>query len=73
MTTQVRVSIATTAGSIAVERIAPVALRKSKVFAWRGVAPLAAISAGYDEFIRKRVARILPSGGAGSFRIDLSG
>ena len=73
MTTQVRVSIATTAGSIAVERIAPLALRKSKIFTWRGTAPLAAISGSYDEFVAKRVARILPSTHAGSFRIDLSG
>lgn len=72
MTTEVRVSIATTAGAIAVERIAPVGLRKSRVFTWRGLAPLPAISASYDEFVRKRVARILPSGDANPFRIDLS-
>jgi len=72
VTTQVRVSIATTAGAIAVERIAPVALRKSRVFTWRGLAPLPAISASYDAFVRKRVARILPSGDATPFRIDLS-
>jgi len=73
VTTEVRVSIATTAGAIDVERIAPVALRKSKVFAWRGLAPLLAISASYDDFVRKRVARILPVDAKGTFRIDLSG
>lgn len=72
MTTQVRVSIATTAGAIAVERIAPLNLRKSRVFTWRGLAPLPALSASYDAFVRKRVARILPSGDASPFRIDLS-
>jgi tetratricopeptide (TPR) repeat protein len=72
VTTEVRVSIATTAGAIAVERIAPVGLRKSKVFTWRGLAPLPAISASYDEFVRKRVARILPTEGRSTFRIDLS-
>ncbi len=72
MTTEVRVSIATTAGAIAIERIAPLGLRKSRVFTWRGLAPLPAISASYDAFVRKRVARILPSGDAGPFRIDLS-
>lgn len=72
MTTQVRVSIATTSGAIAIERIAPLGLRKSRVFTWRGLAPLPAISASYDAFVRKRVARILPSGDASPFRIDLS-
>ncbi|WP_395714230.1 hypothetical protein [Reyranella sp.] len=72
MTTQVRVSIATTSGAIAIERIAPLGLRKSRVFTWRGLAPLPAISASYDEFVRKRVTRILPSGDTGPFRIDLS-
>ncbi|MGE0425079.1 MAG: AAA family ATPase [Reyranellaceae bacterium] len=65
-------SIATTAGAIDVERIAPVALRKSKVFTWRGLAPVPAISASYDDFVRKRVARILPVEAKGTFRIDLS-
>ena len=72
MTTEVRVSIATTAGAIAIERIAPISLRKSRVFTWRGLAPLPAISSSYDEFVRKRVARILPAGDAKPFRIDLS-
>lgn len=72
MAAEVRVSVATTAGAIAVERIGPIALRKSKVFTWRGLAPLPAISASYDEFVRKRVARILPSDAADTFRIDLS-
>ncbi|MFO1084132.1 MAG: hypothetical protein U1E21_06200 [Reyranellaceae bacterium] len=72
MTTEVRVSIATTAGAIAIERIAPIGLRKSRVFTWRGLAPLPAISSSYDEFVRKRVARILPAGDAKPFRIDLS-
>jgi len=72
VTTQVRVSIATTAGAIAVERIAPVALRKSRVFTWRGLAPLPAISASYDAFVRRRVARILPPGDASPFRLDLA-
>ena len=72
MTTEVRVSIATTAGAIDVERIAPVVLRKSKVFTWRGLAPVPAISASYDDFVRKRVARILPVEAKGTFRMDLS-
>lgn len=72
MAAEVRVSIATTAGAVAVERIAPIGLRKSKVFTWRGLAPLPAISASYDEFVRKRVARILPANGGGMFRVDLS-
>ncbi|MBV8411472.1 MAG: NACHT domain-containing protein [Alphaproteobacteria bacterium] len=70
--TEVRVSIATTAGAIAIERIAPIGLRKSKAFTWRGAAPLPAISASYDAFVRKRVARILPADAAATFRIDLS-
>ena len=72
MTTQVRVSIVTTGGAIAVERIAPLGQRKSKVYAWRGVTPLAAMSASYDEFVRKRVARVLPASSIGQFRLDLA-
>ncbi|HUN41601.1 MAG TPA: hypothetical protein VMU81_15045 [Acetobacteraceae bacterium] len=73
MTTQVRVSIATTAGPIAVERIAPIGLRKSRVYTWAAREPLPTMSASYDEFVRKRIARIPALDRGSTFRIDLSG
>ena len=73
----VRVAIATTAGPVGVERIAPAPLRASRVFAWRGAAPLPGLSAGYDAFVRNRVARLFPPGAVPGavpvFRLDLSG
>jgi tetratricopeptide (TPR) repeat protein len=68
----VRVSIATTAGLIDVERIAPVPLAKSKVFVWRGAQPMPGLSEGYDRFVRSRVARLPGVGRDTRFRLDLS-
>ena len=72
MSGRVRVAIATTAGPVSIERIAPVGLRKSKVFVWGGREPLPAMSESYDDFVRKRVARIPPFDRSTALRLDVS-
>jgi tetratricopeptide (TPR) repeat protein len=72
MATRVRVAIATTAGPVAVERIAGVDFQKSRVHLWAARSALPAMSETYDKFVRERVARIPPFDRDQVLRLDLS-
>jgi hypothetical protein len=72
MAPPVRLLIATTEGPLAVERLAESPLKKSSVYVFGAREPIKLLSAGYEVFVRRRVAR-LPGQEGRRFRLDLSG
>jgi tetratricopeptide (TPR) repeat protein len=73
MPTLVRTLIATTAGPIAVERIAAVnLLKQSRVYVWGGREPMD-ISTSYHNFVGEWISRLPKLDRESRFRLDLSG